>query len=302
MTPSHMQQVLGVDAGNSKTVALVARLDGTVMGWGRSGCGDISNRDVGEEAALANIVEAVAAALEMAEVRPEGLSAKALSLAGADWPEDFDFLRASLGRFPWGGGALIVNDAIGALRAGSPDGYGVAVVCGTYAVSAARAPGGRSWHASFWQETGGGFKLGEAALWAVYRAELGIDAPTSLTTAVLASAAQDTVEEMLHAFTARHSEPPVEVTALARILLEQAEVGDATARRIVEEQGAILGDYALAAARQVGLEGSSFTLVLTGGVFRHPSELLAEAVVARVCESVPGVRPLRSRFEPVVGA
>ncbi|NIV31581.1 MAG: hypothetical protein GWN58_19475, partial [Anaerolineae bacterium] len=25
-------------------------------------------------------------------------------------------------------------------------------------------------------------------------------------------------------------------------------------------------------------------------------------VVARVCESVPGVRPLRSRFEPVVGA
>jgi N-acetylglucosamine kinase-like BadF-type ATPase len=241
-------------------------------------------------------------ALEMAQVSPGELKAKAFSLAGADWPEDFAFLEAELGRFPCGGGALIVNDAIGALRAGSPDGYGVAAVCGTYAVSAARAPGGRSWHAGFWQETGGGTKLGEEALWAVYRAELGIDPPTSLTAAVLAAAGQDTVEDMLHAFTARHSEPPVEVASLARNVLEQAEAGDATARRIVEEQGTIMGDYALAAARQVGLEGSGFTLVLTGGVFRHPSDLLAEAVVARVRQSVPEVRPLRSRFEPVVGA
>src|SRR6185312_1179927 len=39
--PPSMSYVLGVDAGNTKTVALVARLDGTVVGAGRAGCGDI---------------------------------------------------------------------------------------------------------------------------------------------------------------------------------------------------------------------------------------------------------------------
>src|SRR5438105_4774145 len=38
-----MQCVLGVDGGNTKTVALVAALDGTILGAGRGGCGDIYN-------------------------------------------------------------------------------------------------------------------------------------------------------------------------------------------------------------------------------------------------------------------
>jgi len=33
--------VLGVDAGNTKTIALVARDNGEILGYGRSGCGDI---------------------------------------------------------------------------------------------------------------------------------------------------------------------------------------------------------------------------------------------------------------------
>ena len=33
--------VLGVDGGNTKTVALAARPDGAVVGFGRGGCSDI---------------------------------------------------------------------------------------------------------------------------------------------------------------------------------------------------------------------------------------------------------------------
>ena len=38
-----MQYVLAVDGGNTKTIALVAALDGTILGAGRGGCGDIYN-------------------------------------------------------------------------------------------------------------------------------------------------------------------------------------------------------------------------------------------------------------------
>ncbi len=42
-----MQCVLAVDGGNTKTIALVAALDGTILGAGRGGCGDIYNARFG---------------------------------------------------------------------------------------------------------------------------------------------------------------------------------------------------------------------------------------------------------------
>ncbi len=88
---------------------------------------------------------------------------------------------------------------------------------------------------------------------------------------------------------------------LAWILQDTAEEGDATARRIVREHGAMLGDYALTAARRVGIEDTPFTVSLAGGVFRHPSTLHSDALAERVREKSPAARITRSRFEPVVG-
>jgi hypothetical protein len=70
----------------------------------------------------------------------------------------------------------------------------------------------------------------------------------------------------------------------------------------VAAHGVALGDYALAAARQVGIEATPFTLVLAGGVLRHPVRLLHEELIARVRSSSLDVRVVDTRFEPVVGA
>ena len=87
--------LLGVDGGNTKTVAVVVEADGTVMGSGRGGCGDIHNAS-SPEPALAEIVRATTAALDSAGATAADLAAAAFSLAGADWPEDFPFLRSEL--------------------------------------------------------------------------------------------------------------------------------------------------------------------------------------------------------------
>ena len=57
----------------------------------------------------------------------------------------------------------------------------------------------------------------------------------------------------------------------------------------------------MAGARYVGLEGTAFTLVLAGGVLRHPSSLLADAIIAQVRTTSPQVKPTRYRFEPIIG-
>ena len=298
-----MSIVLGVDAGNSKTIALAARHDGAIVGWGRGGCGDIyGSHGAGGEAAIRAIVDACEAALAAAGRAKTALNASVFSAAGADWPEDFDYFRTQLTRYGLGAPPIVHNDAMGALRAGAADGTGVVVVVGTGVATGARAADGRIWHSSFWQEPQGSVELARKTLRAVYRADLGIDPPTALTAATLHYFGASTPEALLHTLTAREGARPANLTGLTRILLDLAEEGDATARRVVSDQGAMLGDYALAAARKVGLEGTAFNLVLTGGVLRHPSTRLADAIIARVRTTSPAARAVRSQFEPAIGA
>src|SRR5947209_14725347 len=114
--------VLGVDGGNTKTVALVAALDGTVVGSGRAGCADIYSWPT-PEAGIAEIVAAAEGALAAAGARRPDIRAAVFSLAGADWPEDFVLLRRELGAW-LGREPPVLNDAIGAIRCGVRNGIG----------------------------------------------------------------------------------------------------------------------------------------------------------------------------------
>ncbi|WP_225429852.1 N-acetylglucosamine kinase [Deinococcus detaillensis] len=290
--------VLGIDAGNTKTIALIADTSGTVRGYGRAGP---SNIYVQPEQALRHLEDAVAAAKTNAGVGREPLQAVTLSATGADWPEDFTLLESELRRWHWAKRQQVVNDAVGALRAGSLEGLGVAVACGTSAGIAARSADGRVWHSSYWQEPEGAEELARVALRAVYRAELGIDPPTQLTNRVLAHFEMPSVEALLHSFTGRTQTAPAHLGRLARVLLDAAAAGDPTSFRLVQKHGAALGDYALAAAGKVNLSGD-YLLTTSGGVMRHPSPILREALMARVQESCPDVRWQASHHEPVFGA
>ncbi len=303
-----MQCVLAVDGGNTKTIALVATLDGTILGAGRGGCGDIYSAEPGTEwpdsgaAAVANIEHAVLRALQAAQVEASKLVVGIFNMAGADWPEDFAYLHAVMKARGFGRTILVQNDALGVLNTGSPGAIGVSVVCGTGAGTGARGPDGRTWHSSTWQnQVQGSGQLGQKTLYAVYRSELGIEPPTTLTPRVLDFFRLNSVEEVLHLFTSRMRHVPGRVDQLTPILLDEADAGDSVAMSVVQGHGCALGDFALAAARRVGIEGTPFTLVLAGGVFRHPSSLLPDAIIQRVRTTSPEVRPIRYRFEPIIG-
>lgn len=291
--------MLGIDTGNTKTLALVSTLRGEVMGYARRGCGDIYGTETSE--ALRAIAEAGHEAMRNAGITASQLAATILSAAGADWPEDFDLICNSAKASGLGESPIVVNDAIGGLRAGSPDGAGVVVVCGTGAAVGARSHDGRIWHGSFWQGVQGAGELAEKTLHAVYRAELGIEPATALTDAVLRHFNVDSVEDVLHKLTALNTSHPNK-HPLARVLLNVADDGDAVARNIVLQHGRGLGDYALVAARKTGQMDAPFYLVLAGGVMRHPSPLLRNAIIERVHEDAPLVKPIRSELEPAFGA
>ena len=293
MSPAYF---LGLDAGNSKTIALISDAKGCIRGWGRGGSGDIYVSEVG---ALESVKKAVETALEMAALAPDDLEASCFSLVGADWPEDFAFWQRKAANLV-GTKVEVVNDALGALRAGTR-GDGVVVACGTGAAIGARR-GPHVWHSSFWQEEMGGLELSKRSLQAVFRADLGLSPATMLTERALAYFGCSSVEEVLHQLTARKAEPIRQRANLSRLLLDAAEAGDAVALEIVRKAAITLGEYACVAARKVGLGDTPFPLVLAGGVLRHPSSALKDAIGSFVRKTLSQAKPKLSPFEPVVGA
>src|SRR5712664_1400949 len=174
--------VLSVDGGNTKTIALVASLDGTILGAGRGGCGDIYNavpnadHAVSTSTALAHIEYAVTSALQAAQVQPADLVTGVFSMAGADWPEDFALLQRAMTERDFGQKIIVQNDAMALLPTAS-NAASVSIVCGTGAGTGARSLDGRIWHSSYWQDlVQGGGHLGQKTLEAVYGADLGISA------------------------------------------------------------------------------------------------------------------------------
>jgi N-acetylglucosamine kinase-like BadF-type ATPase len=292
--------LLGVDGGNTKTIALVARDDGTVVGVGTAGCADIHNARSPEHA-LDEIVRASATALEAAGTRAGDLAAAAFSLAGADWPEDFELLQGGLAeRLELVAEPLVVNDAIGAIRSGTDDGVGVAAVCGTGGAIGARNGRGEIFHLGFWPDGTGAFALGSAGLAAVWRAGIGVGPATSLTTRALARWECPDSISLLHAFTRIDGlgGSPSEQSRFADAVLDEAAAGDPVAHGIVELAGRHLGEYARVCAARTEQLGSPFPLVLSGGVLRHPSALLRESILGRV----PDAEPVYPAVEPVAGA
>lgn len=307
MVEQTMEYVLGVDGGNTKTIALIARLDGTIMGAGRGGCSDIYNARPlvpdGDpaDAALRNIDSAVTIALAHAGLTPNAIQTSLFNMAGVDWPEDSVFVRDAMLARGYGRRIVVQNDALGLLTAGIDATWGVSAIIGTGGAIGARSPDGRTWHTSYWQdEVQGGSQLASNTLFAIYRAALGISPPTSLTQLVLDYFGVIEVEEILHRQTGRNQPSVRDNAGLPPLLFDAAELGDAAARAIVQAHGEALGTFVQAAARKVGIEGMAFPLVMGGGIFRHSSPLLAKAIVTQVRTTSPDVQPRQSPYEPAI--
>ena len=295
-----MTYLLGVDGGTSKTKALICKLDGTVVGHARTGGSNIYEGD--PQDGIANAMRAPAEALAHARIAATDLATSVFSMSGADWPEDMVFFRAAARAREFGSRIVVVNDAIGGLYAGLPGPDALAIICGTHAACAAKNAAGDVWHNSFWQMVGGGHDLGNAALKAVYMADLDIAPQTSLTAAILHRFEAASPADLLHQRTALFHEPAESAAELAPLVLEHAELGDPVAHGIVERQGHELARFGIAAAKKVGIEGQPFDLVLGGGIFRHRSRILPEAILEEIRITSPGVTITYRSHEPVVGA
>jgi N-acetylglucosamine kinase-like BadF-type ATPase len=297
-----MTYYLGIDAGGTKTLALIADAEGQVLGVGRAGTGNWES--VGLEGAFQAYVDAVAAALQAAGIRREEIAAAGYALAGMDWPSDEGRLTPLIARLELPGPYMLVNDTFAALRAGATDDVGVAVICGTGSTIAGRNRAGRMFRTfglgALWGEHQGASGLVLAAFRALGRSYFGSGPPTTLEARLLAACGAGSVPELAERISRGESDWPG--GRLAPLVLAEADAGDAVARAIVQEAGAELGLNAAAVARRLELAAEPFALVMAGGVLASGNPLLVEALVEPVRAYAPFVEPVVLAAPPAVGA
>lgn len=295
---TRQRHVLAVDGGNTKTTAVVVDESGTTIGTAHGGCSDI-HWEHGPAAACAELDSTIAAALTVANCSEEEIEVGVFSLAGCDWPEDHELLVSHMAEsHRFGFDPLIFNDAYGGLRSAVQSWEGIALICGTGNAVAARKQDGSSFHLGFWPDTIGGITFSQAALDAVQRDHLGIGPQTSLTARACELFGAKDGMDLLHQFTRVGGRTQSDMVRMSPVLLDEADRGDSVAYNIVATGGTNLGLQGRMCAGRIGLEIEGSPVVMSGGLFRHPSTVLEEAIMAKL----PGAVSARTNKPPVVGA
>src|SRR5439155_799730 len=123
-----MRYVLGIDAGGTKTVGLLADEQGRIVAEAR---GSGSNLQTQGELEVEKVFDGIIETLG----RDHTISAVCLGIAGVDRPHDEAVIRGILRRLGYRDGVRVVNDGAVALAAGAPARVGIVGLAGTGSIA-----------------------------------------------------------------------------------------------------------------------------------------------------------------------
>jgi N-acetylglucosamine kinase-like BadF-type ATPase len=294
--------IIAVDGGGSKTDAvgldesgnLVARAHGDGSSPHLVGLG-ASVRSIGSLVGLL-LAQSGASKVERAHIY----------LSGLDLSAEVDAFRIAIADQPWAQGHVVVdNDLLALLRAGTSERDAVAVVCGTgINCIGVRADGAVVRYASLGMSSGdwgGGFALGEWALWHAARCEDGRGPDTALRQEVPRALGLTTVQEVteaLHFGRLAHSS----LARLSPVVFAASAAGDSVAARIVDRQAQEIVTLAVNTMRRLELTTRSIPVVIGGGVIAGRDPRLLEAIDRGLTDATPHAHLEIVASPPILGA
>ncbi len=266
-----MMLYLGVDAGGTKTRALLADVSGTVLGRGEAGPGNW--QALGAAEAGTQIRRAVEQALARAGAEASAVGGSFFGLAGVRTEEERELMRRELA-MPGLGGPMGIGGDLEAAHAGAlAGGPGVVVIAGTGSAAWGRNRAGETCQAGGWgwltDDKGGAYWLAVQALAAACEGEDGRGEATTLGARAAGFFEERGLREVLRALHAGRRDRTA-VAAFAREVRAEAEAGDAVARRLVRAAGEELLRLARAVRDRLTArderEALDFPLAVTGGL------------------------------------
>jgi N-acetylglucosamine kinase len=287
--------VVGIDAGGTKTLALLADESGTIRAEARAGG---ANLYLQGEQAVEETLRGV-----LAELSSRGaIAAVCVGMAGVDRPEERERVEAMLRRLGVAAPVRVANDAAIALHAGAPEGYGIVVISGTGSIAYGVDPAGHTARAGGWGELlgdeGSAVWLGRVALRKSVRGVDGRGPRTSLSNKFAQHLGLEVPAGLLAWVQDENTTFRDRIATILPLLQEAFDEGDKGAYEVVDEAAEHLARSARVVANQLMLP-STFPVVLAGGAFRGcPS--LVDRFVERL--ELPRARVVHLDAEPATGA
>ncbi|HLI50575.1 MAG TPA: BadF/BadG/BcrA/BcrD ATPase family protein, partial [Thermomicrobiaceae bacterium] len=288
----------GIDGGGSKTRALLADPSGEVIGVGSAGS---SNQYA---VGLAPAIEALLSAIAMAEadagVEPIGLYAAAtLGLAGVDRPGDERIFLDWLAEQRIAERYSVVNDAELILAAGTPAGWGVALIAGTGSICYGRDRDGRFDRCGGWGwllgDEGSGYWIGNRALHLATQTADGRRDDRAILSLVMDRWGVAVPGDLV-ARAYERTLPSSEIAALATGVADLAAAGDAAATQVIEEAAGLLAEQLDVVCRKLRL--AEPPVALGGGLLTGVPEFTA--LVVGHAQFALG--PVSTVDDPAIGA
>jgi glucosamine kinase len=238
-TEKRMSVVLGIDGGGTRTRASIVA-DGRVLAFAESG--SIKRLRVGAEAAEENLRALLSEVYAQAGVK--SVHAACCGVASASMPGIPEWITAVFHDFAIER-SEVVGDEVIALDAAFKGGPGILQIAGTGSNTVGRAPDGSTENAGGWSsrlgDEGSGYWIG---LHAVRRALNAYDReePTQVLDAVGRAWGTTTIEELVNL---GDSTPGPDFAALAPLISELAEAGDAVALGVLKQAAVDLVNFVL---------------------------------------------------------
>ncbi len=297
--------MLAVDGGGSKTDVALLDLAGVVIA--RSVGPPLVPHVVGVAGSLDGVLGLATQACEQSGIdatRLRRLGGTALYLAGIDLPEERAAYRAAA-RDRVGGPLTVDNDVLAVLHAGAPDGWGLALTCGTGANGVAVRPDGTTErYLALGELTGdraGGQLLGRHALLHAARSEDGRGPRTALERLVPAHFGMATATAAGVAFHHGTLAPEL-LSTLVPVVMAAARDGDEIAGRLLDDLADELAIMVTALARRSALGVDRLPVVLGGGVLQAPDTRVLTRLIEALNGSLPGAAVRVLDRPPVAGA
>jgi N-acetylglucosamine kinase-like BadF-type ATPase len=295
-----MKYYLGVDAGGSKTEAVILDEEGNILGFGRSGPGNY------EVSGIENAKKNWLLAIEMAkgEFRNINFEKACFGLAGADFPEDFEMLKGEVELLNIAKEVCIENDTAIALRAGTKDYWGIIIIMGAGTNGYGRRKDGKSFRffgeGYIFGDWGGASSIVQEMLHYAFRSYDGRGEKTILEEIVLNYFSVKNFDELAKKLYYHHIEWS-KVLNLAPYLFKAIEKEDIVAKRIGEKivDETVRGVYAL--MKKLDIMDEETPVILAGSLYKG-AKWLKEYISAKIHMFSPKAKVEMLKIPPAIGA
>jgi N-acetylglucosamine kinase-like BadF-type ATPase len=297
--------VIAIDGGNSKTDVMLVNGSGAVLGRARGIGASPQTVGVRQSLDVFQLLVSEAAAQAGTPLSPPFATHTAAYLAGADLPSEEEALERALTERGWSQSIAVGNDTFALLRAGTSDGVGVAVVCGAGINCVGVAADGRVHRfpalGRISGDWGGGFHLGEEALWWAVRCADGRGPRTALRSAIEEHFGARDISEVVERLHFEGLSRSV-LHELSPLLFRVAATGDAVASQIVEQLVQEVATMVAVTVRQLEMTTEAPAVVLGGGVLTGVSRSVIDDIERRCTAVAPRAEVRVVDIAPVVGA